>query len=662
LFPKSKAIHSQAIYWPAYEVINTDADEGIDDLVIAVAAYKPTATGGLTLDTSFGDYNNDNLSTTPIGGGTQDDPAGVQGYSIVNPWALIYQSESWAYDGGNSFGVQPVGIAVDNSGRIDVLFSPGSGGNGFGILQLEPDGTETDPDTGLENTFGNVLGITSEGGDWGDNGAECWGSTVAANENWDISGAAAIAVNPETDNIVVASSYGPGSGYPSSAIFEFNSDGADAGAPVGSSELFFGTSSLTVGNSTVDTSNFSTITVDSTGNIYAATRISNGDIAVAKITSNGTLDTSFGNSGTSGWSVISSVSEEPEGGSLGSPFGIGLTSDGDIIVGAPVVYENHGFYYTDSILSTLDSSGDPSDAYVGQQYVSLYENGIYGYPPLQMQVNPDGDVALNAGSSYAVDGMWISGSNEQDLYEPYQNDAGYGSAIFYDDGVVLVGVNTPAPTDSNNPQLTLAAYGLTPESGAPSLLSAQSVFHQNGTDYGINVDVAVTSGAGAGTGEGQLSVEGRMTSQNSSSTLETLQLTFAQSISEGTDFSVSTANLLGGTDGTVYATSISGNVLSVELYNVNNMQTLVVTVNNVETGGANIADTYTLDLGVLWGDTNSDGTVNSVDYGYFAAGFGHSVNAGNFMADIDGNGVVNSVDYGWFAADFGKSLPSDEIP
>jgi hypothetical protein len=623
---------------------------GGDETDIVVSAYKPDGSGGLELDTSFGDYNNDGIST--IGGGTVGHPGGESGFSIVNVAALINGDPSQV----DHFGISPLGIVVDSSGQIDVFFgSFYTGPGGIGLLQLEASGTPN-------SSFGNWLGLDSGNGQGG-NGAEEI-TIIGTDANPETPFSNAVAIDPLNEDILVAghSDYFAGGGN-FGEIFAFNSSGSSAG----SFDSSFGNTLATqvgqfqINNPDDSAANFSRVTADSSGNIFATdswTGTTPG-VGVVKILSDGSaVASSFG---STGWSEITSIPGASGAGTLSDPFGIGLTSDGHIIVGGSA---NNGYF-----LSTLDSSGNPvTTADVGQQYIGGYPSGSGPLPPTQMAVNPDGDVVVNANPAFVDSGTWFSGtSNSEALYDPYAPDSTIGNisaAVFYDGGVVLVGSDTPPTGDTNagTPGLTLAVYGNTPL--APSLTtSAQSIFTHGttpGIAYGIPLNVDVLHDQPVASGFG-VSIEGRSTEGTRNP--ETIQFTFAGPISEGPDFIVPPpANALGGTDGTFVSASVSGDVLDVVVDNVNNKQTMIVTVNGVMNTSTGVEGSYHIDVGVLWGDTDGDGVVGGSDFTSVITNLGKAVTLSNFRDDFGCDGAIDGTDFTLLVGDLGKSFPGSELP
>lgn len=108
-------------------------------------------------------------------------------------------------------------------------------------------------------------------------------------------------------------------------------------------------------------------------------------------------------------------------------------------------------------------------------------------------------------------------------------------------------------------------------------------------------------------------------------------------------------------DGLATATqSVSGGVVTVNLSNVTNGQTIVVTLTNVN-DGAHAGD-VAIPMGVLAGDTGANGTVNASDVSQTKAQSGQAVTSGNFREDVNANGSINAGDIGLVKSKSGTSL------
>jgi hypothetical protein len=112
------------------------------------------------------------------------------------------------------------------------------------------------------------------------------------------------------------------------------------------------------------------------------------------------------------------------------------------------------------------------------------------------------------------------------------------------------------------------------------------------------------------------------------------------------------------TSGTGSVSNTSGNgtdTITVNLDNVANAQTIVVTLAGVADGTttANVA----VQMGVLAGDTTGNGTVNSSDVAQTQSQSGQLLDTTNFVNDVTVNGAINSSDVSFVQSRSGTALP-----
>lgn len=98
--------------------------------------------------------------------------------------------------------------------------------------------------------------------------------------------------------------------------------------------------------------------------------------------------------------------------------------------------------------------------------------------------------------------------------------------------------------------------------------------------------------------------------------------------------------------------TIDGNSVTVPLTNVNNTQTISVTLFGVN-GSANVV----IPMSVLAGDVNANGVANAGDIALAKSQLGQPVSATNFRADVNANGATNSTDLGLIKSASGTGLP-----
>ncbi len=107
--------------------------------------------------------------------------------------------------------------------------------------------------------------------------------------------------------------------------------------------------------------------------------------------------------------------------------------------------------------------------------------------------------------------------------------------------------------------------------------------------------------------------------------------------------------------GSVASTSVSDNIVTINLTGIPNAQVTHVTVVGATSGGA--PTNITVALGVLIGDTTGNSTVNSSDISDTKAQSGNAVSMDNFRNDVNANGEINSSDIALVKAKSGTALP-----
>ena len=105
--------------------------------------------------------------------------------------------------------------------------------------------------------------------------------------------------------------------------------------------------------------------------------------------------------------------------------------------------------------------------------------------------------------------------------------------------------------------------------------------------------------------------------------------------------------------------TVSGNIVTIPLTNVANVQTINVRLNGVNSASAEAvsADDVTIPMSVLVGDTNGNGSVNAGDVAQTKAQSGQAVMAANFREDVNANGSINAGDVALVKSRSGTSLP-----
>jgi len=100
------------------------------------------------------------------------------------------------------------------------------------------------------------------------------------------------------------------------------------------------------------------------------------------------------------------------------------------------------------------------------------------------------------------------------------------------------------------------------------------------------------------------------------------------------------------------------NQYTVNLINVTNLQYLSVALLNAKDRTGAIGDVVGPQMGVLIGDTTSNGSVNSSDISQTQSQSGQPLTSQNFREDVTVNGLINSSDISAVQAGSGTALPS----
>jgi hypothetical protein len=105
--------------------------------------------------------------------------------------------------------------------------------------------------------------------------------------------------------------------------------------------------------------------------------------------------------------------------------------------------------------------------------------------------------------------------------------------------------------------------------------------------------------------------------------------------------------------------TVSGNIVTIPLTNVANVQTINVRLNGVNSASADAvsADNVTIPMSVLVGDTNGNGSVNAGDIGQTKGQSGQTTTGSNFRTDVNASGAISAADVGLVKSRSGTSLP-----
>jgi hypothetical protein len=474
---------------------------------LVVAAFKSDGSGGLALDTTFGDQSNDpDISATP-------------GYEVADMNLLFGVDAADAYsDSGAQIGPIATGISVEysggtGSGNIDVLFGLSGGfdgGCGFGLMQLTG-GTGTGGAWGTLNTdFGNSSSfepLADDFSNWQAN-LEAYGAEIVDVAPQQTDGEVGAFGNGITydsysddgsGDILVAGAVGPGNAQG----LHFGDDAGGAVFALDTATGAFDGSFGSYGGDVViihaDTSPHASgddpmysegeadsICVDpSDGNIYVAgiVRDDYDDGGVGDPFGN--FVNSFAPDGASGGSyTISDLASSTGNLDVGVDFfgaalGVQILSNGNVVAGFSGEADGGSGVALVALNTSLTETTALWSSGPGESWVS---NPTDTGNPSAMAVNPsNGDIAIAymPGFDYAQ-AIWISGTTgaQEALSDATGNAASgstFGSPVFQSDGsLTIAGVIGPGYDEAPPSFLTLADYQW--DNSLPAWLTSSNSF------------------------------------------------------------------------------------------------------------------------------------------------------------------------------------------
>ena len=206
--------------------------------------------------------------------------------------------------------------------------------------------------------------------------------------------------------------------------------------------------------------------------------------------------------------------------------------------------------------------------------------------------------------------------------------AGIGPGFWADDGGV-----PGVPEPMNDPVI---GYFVEYENAAPFAVSAVSrKAHSGAGNFNVDLPLIGTPGVECRTGGATNDYQ--------------VVLTFGSAV---------TFNNASVTSGTGSVSSSSGGgttTVTINLTGVTNAQRITVTLSGVNNGTS--TGDVSVQMGVLIGDTNGNGTVNASDIAQTKTQSGQVVNTANFRTDVNASGTINASDIGQVKAQSGTSLP-----
>jgi len=113
----------------------------------------------------------------------------------------------------------------------------------------------------------------------------------------------------------------------------------------------------------------------------------------------------------------------------------------------------------------------------------------------------------------------------------------------------------------------------------------------------------------------------------------------------------------GGTCNPNGTVTISGNIVTVPLTNIADVQVISVQINGVNSASDEPAVNVNIPMGFLVGDVTGNRTVNASDVALTKSQVGQNVGSGNFREDVNANGTISSTDVAIVKSDVGHALP-----
>ena len=198
-----------------------------------------------------------------------------------------------------------------------------------------------------------------------------------------------------------------------------------------------------------------------------------------------------------------------------------------------------------------------------------------------------------------------------------------------------------AQTDNSYPAATYLVSGNNPctPGGIQATGAVSRKTHGSAGDWDIDLPFTGTAGIECRRGQGANSDQHKMV------------ITFASPVTVNGN---PQAEVTSGT-GQVDSVTINGSVVTVNLSQVANAQTITVTLRSVS-DGTNTGD-VPIRMSVLLGDTTASGTVNSSDISQTKSQTGTTAGANNFRTDVTVSGDINSSDISLVKSKTGTGLP-----
>jgi hypothetical protein len=201
-----------------------------------------------------------------------------------------------------------------------------------------------------------------------------------------------------------------------------------------------------------------------------------------------------------------------------------------------------------------------------------------------------------------------------------------------------------AQRDNGRPAATYLVTGNTICSAASAITPLSAVSRKTHGSVGdFDVDLPITGPTG---------IEDRSGGANGN---HTVIVTFAAPVMVSNVVATPQGSPGSGRTGQVSGFTVNGSVVTINLTNVSNAQTLAINLLGVN-DGTTVGD-VTVYMGVLIADTTADRFVDSADIAQTKSQSGHAVIPSNFREDVNVDGFIDSADIAFVKSKSGTSLP-----
>jgi uncharacterized delta-60 repeat protein len=473
------------------------------------------------------------------------------------------------------------------SGSIDL---PSSQDTSFALLRFNADGS-------VDSTFGSGGLVTTN---------------IASNDDQ------AYAIALQSDGKIVAAGRRGIQFYPSEqrkgnvALARYNSDG--------SLDATFGNGGLVVNDFGQGLESYAlALMIQSDGKIIIAGE-SSYEFLVARYNSNGTLDTTFGNSGH----ALANFSSNWDGATDAL-----LQPDGKVVL---VGWSEMNSPYDSFALARFNPDGSFDQSFGNGGKVLIADQGDLNAVVLQ----GDGKLIALGSGNYSSDSTFrllrfdVNGSLDSTFGSSGTVTTSFGqptegvALAFQPDGKLVAGGITSSDPYFQNSDFGLARYLIASE--APPTVVSRKTQGGAGT-FDINLPLTGAPGIECRSGGANNDYE--------------VVFTFPSAVTlDGGSVAAARGNSADMAGAPIV--SADGRTVILNLTNVSDAQTISLTLLGVNNGTS--THNVEVQMSVLVGDTNGNGAVNASDVSQTKSRSGQPVNSSNFRSDVTGDGTISASD------------------